>query len=66
MVREDCEKPEKQPQVLRLGRRGDLAQDDIARIGFVLPHPSEASIHPTDEDLSVGTPEMGHPFFVLG
>jgi hypothetical protein len=25
------------------------------------PHPSEAWIHPTDEDLSVGTPGMGHP-----
>jgi len=26
-----------------------------------LPHSSKASIHPTDVDLSLGTPGMGHP-----
>jgi hypothetical protein len=50
----------RQPQIPRsaeksapLGMTGD-------GLRFVLPHPSEAWIHPTDEGLSVGTPEMGH------
>ena len=32
------------------------------RFEFVLSHLSEASIHPTDKDLFVGSPETGHPF----
>jgi len=28
--------------------------------------PSARDIHPTDEDLSVGTPDMGHPAFRMG
>jgi hypothetical protein len=34
-------------------------------LGFVLSHPGEAGIHPTDEDLSVGTPGMGRPIFMV-
>jgi len=36
------------------------------RVWGTKPHPSKASIHPTDEDLSVGAPGMGHPSFVVG
>jgi hypothetical protein len=46
---------EEQPLILR------SAQDDIAEMEFVLSHPSEARIHPTDEDLSAGAPGMEQP-----
>ena len=49
-----------------LGRFGADRGLDTLRFWFMLPHPSEASIHPTDEDLSVGAPEMGRPFFCAG
>jgi hypothetical protein len=45
-----------------------FAQDDTVDGGrrFAIPHPSRTSIHPTDEDLSVGAPENGAPSFVVG
>jgi hypothetical protein len=39
-------------------------QSDRAWFGYVLSHPSKARIHPTDEDLSVGTKGDGAPLFV--
>jgi hypothetical protein len=33
-----------------------------AGLGLCFPRPQKRDLHPPDQDLSVGTPDLGHPF----
>ena len=37
----------------------------LAQQASCFPRYENPDLHPTDEDLSVGTPDLGHPSFVL-
>ena len=41
-----------------------FAQDDELKRNVVIPRSQNRDLHPTDEDLSAGTPDLDHPEFV--
>ncbi len=49
-----------------MSQKRDMGHPVCAHWMFSVAHPcrdTTASYHPTDEDLSAGTPRMGHPGF---